>query len=348
MTFNKVFSIELVPKIVSFSTTIPLAIYLGNYWALLIGMISNTTTTLVLSYTMHKFRPKLSLKFYREIMGFSIWLLANNILFFINTHAPNITLGKTIGIGSVGLFSISQEIANLASAEISAPINRSAFPGLAKFSNDPLNLKKTYLLVMSSICLLAAPTSIGVMVTAPHFVPIFLGEKWISAIPLIQTISIASLLTAINSCSGYLYLATGRPNVVTKLFLIQTSILIPSIIYASQSYGLEGTAKAILATSAIALIMTKATIIRTENITISDIIKSISRPLISSIIMGLAINKVFEDADNNITNLILEITLGATIFITATAAIWILCKTPEGPESHILSSLQRIITKEQK
>jgi len=70
MVFHKEFAYRFSIKIIGFCVTIPLAIYLRSFWALVFGQLTLSLATFVLSYAMNSFRPRLSFTHTREIFDF--------------------------------------------------------------------------------------------------------------------------------------------------------------------------------------------------------------------------------------------------------------------------------------
>src|SRR6185295_17241541 len=61
LNFDRDFRLTVQTKLVAFAITVLLAVVLRNYWALVIGMLSGRFAALVFGYTMHPFRPRISL-----------------------------------------------------------------------------------------------------------------------------------------------------------------------------------------------------------------------------------------------------------------------------------------------
>jgi lipopolysaccharide exporter len=79
LQFQREFAYRALSKVASFALTVPLAIILRNYWALVIGMLIGQLASVALSYIMCGYRPSFSLAVWRELMRFSKWLLMNNV-----------------------------------------------------------------------------------------------------------------------------------------------------------------------------------------------------------------------------------------------------------------------------
>jgi len=120
LAFSREFALRMVQKACATAITLPLAFYWRSYWALVVGMVSGDLFSVLISYYAHPFRPRFSLKAWRDLFSFSKWLLANNVLWFLRDRSPDYLLGRLAGAGALGLFTISFEISNLPTSERAA------------------------------------------------------------------------------------------------------------------------------------------------------------------------------------------------------------------------------------
>src|ERR1700722_7876359 len=58
LQFNKQFLFQVLPSVLSFFVTLGAAFLLRNYWALVIGILSQEFTSFLLSYALSPFRPR--------------------------------------------------------------------------------------------------------------------------------------------------------------------------------------------------------------------------------------------------------------------------------------------------
>ena len=345
MTFDRVFKYQLLTKLSGFFVTIPLAWYLQSYWALLMGMLTGKVVALILSYVMQHYRPKITLVEWRSLLGFSSWLLLNNVLFFINNHSQNFILGKLSGANVLGLFSISNEVATTATNEIVAPINAAAYPGYAKLAHNKEQLKQSYLKVLSSIILIAVPSAIGIAAIEPIFVPVLLGDKWLEAIPVIQLIALGSIMSSINTNSGYVYLALAKQKVTTALMCVRLVIFLPLLYYFAVKDGAVGAAFAMLVTTCISFPISQFVLTKQIGLSWSNLFEILYRPLIASCIMGYIVKQylsLFMAYDQfGVFTLLGAIFLGGATFVTSIYLVWVMSGRKIGAETWCIG----IITK---
>ncbi|MCZ7566047.1 MAG: oligosaccharide flippase family protein [Burkholderiales bacterium] len=163
-------------KLAMFMTTIPLAFLLGNYWALMLGILAGVAVGVALSYLAHPYRPRFCLKHWRELFGFSRWVVVTNLADFIPLHFATFVLGRIAGVANVGVYSVGAELARLPTTELVAPIDRAVYPGYAKLSHDKDALRRHYLAALGLIAALGLPAALGIAAVAPFAVPVLLGS----------------------------------------------------------------------------------------------------------------------------------------------------------------------------
>jgi O-antigen/teichoic acid export membrane protein len=353
LNFNKEFYYQVTIKLCGFCITIPLVWYLRSYWGLLIGMLSTNFIALVLSYKMQNYRPRGVLSEWKDILGFSSWLFFNNILFFLTQHAQNFVLGKFGGSNALGLLAISNEIGTITTTEIVAAINRAAYPVYAKVSSDKQALKEVYLSVFSKIVLISFPSAIGIMVTAPLFVPVLLGEKWNAAIDVIQIIALASALTSLNTNASYIYLVQAKQRITTLLMLLWLGLFIPLLLYLVPVKGKEvlGVAYAMLISTSIMFPINQIILKKHLNFFWSELIAVLYRPLIASIIMAITVNYCISLVEIQTLNaeglfwLISIILFGAVTFSLCLFLLWWLTGKPNSVEQNFIENIQNNLYK---
>lgn len=340
MTFDKEFKFQIFPKLVGFFATIGMAIWLRSYWALVFGTIIWKSSTTIMSYIMHAYRPTLSFASWRELSHFSKWLMVNNFIYFINSRSPELILGKFLLPQAVGLFTIAQEISTLPTTELTANISRAAFPGYSKVSSDLEQLKAIYLKVMGSISFFVLPAGVGLASIAGLLVPVFLGEKWLECVALIRYLSIGGLLLALNSNTGYVFLAIGQPKMSTIVGFCRIAIFIPLLIIMSMKYGLLGAAQSVLLTTIAMFVFSNLIVCFRLDVALKRIFQIHYRPFLSSIFMCACIylsQPMFERLLNNFKAGVLAscILIGIITYSLAILLLWLIAGRPDGPENSI-------------
>ena len=341
MTFDKEFKFQIIPKLISFFCTIGLAFWLRNYWALVIGALVWKSCILINSYILHRFRPKFTFSSGKDLFNFSKWLIINNFLNFVNTRSPEMIIGKILSPQATGLFTIAQEISTIPTVEIAATVNRASYPGYSKISHQPEKLKDLYINIMSSISLIVIPAGVGVASIAGTLVPVVLGAQWHESIVLVQYLAIGGLLLALNSNTGFVFIAMGKPKISCVMDFLRILILIPLLIGLPMLYGLEGVALATLWTTMVTFCMYSSVIHLKLKIPWRRILTLHFRPATASIAMWLCVKAsqplLYELYNQKeILVLISMVFIGVFVYGLSILLLWIFAGQPWGPERKII------------
>lgn len=348
LTFEKEFKLQMLPKLIGVPCTLLLAFWLKSYWALAIGTIVTTLVSLCTGYLMHSYRPSLNLEKAGELFNFSKWLMASNFIYFLNIRAPELLIGKMLNLQAAGIFTISNEISMMATTEVSSAVSRASYPGYSKVADQKNELKRLYLNVISSTAFLLFPIALGVAATAELLVPVFLGEQWLDAIPLIEIIAIGGLFMAINSNSGYVFMALGNPRLNTILGTFRILMFIPMLILFANKFGLIGTAYAVLLTASTMFVVVNYAVISRLPITVGDLIRSFYRPLFGSLLMLVVVFEFINAIETvsfleNVLLLIEAVLIGGAIYFAIVYAMWGCAGKPDGPELNCLKYTKKSI-----
>jgi O-antigen/teichoic acid export membrane protein len=349
LRFKKEFAFLLTKKLFAFTVALAVAFAFRSYWALVAGIVTGRFAGVGLSYFMHAYRPRLSLAAWHELLNFSKWLLINNIAYFIHTRSADFIIGKLAGARALGLYAISYEISTLPTTELVAPINRAIFPGYSKIADDLSKLRASFLQVISVIALLALPAALGIAATAHLLVPVFLGNGWVDAIPLMQVLAFYGAVISLTANQGAVYLALAKPKVLTMLGLAHSVVLVSSLLLLTHRAGPLGAAWAFVGTALILLPVRYALLFHYLKLHLIDILGAMWRPLAAAVGMLATVNLLtgyLETPDQFSTQLAhlgLAVITGFAAYLTYLGILWRLSGHPEGAESILVRNILPVV-----
>jgi lipopolysaccharide exporter len=346
LQFDREFIFMTLPRVAGFCITIPIAIWLRSYWALIIGILTMNLTSLLASFLISNYRPRWSLDAYKELFSFSKWLLFNNMLTFFRHRASDFVIGKLAGPTALGTFSVAYELSSIPTTELVAPINRAVFPGYAKMAHSLAVIRQGYLDVIGLIAMFAIPAAVGIAVTSELLVFVLLGEKWAAAAPLIAILSLSGAIGAMETNIAPVFTALGKPSIVTALLSFYVAILVPLILILTYHNGALGAAWACLLTGLINVPVYYSTVFRTLKLSILTFAATVWRPLVSAGVMYLVVNYYVNDLNPASSSIIalpqmlLAVLLGVSIYIASITLFWLLSSKPSGAESAVLGEIR--------
>lgn len=342
LQFGKEVRFRFGQRLLGFCLTIPLAYLLRNHWALVIGMIAINMSAVVFSYQMSPRRPRFGLKYTREIMGFSSWLLLNNTIQFLNMRTTIFILGRTHGAAALGIYQMSRDISGAITSQLVGSANRAIFPGYSKVSDEDSLFVQMFLNVVAVTALFALPVGVGLAFVAPAFVSVILGDEWVEAGPVISLLALSGALTAMQSNCGYIFHAKGKPRVTTVLNAINLAVLLPALFVFVPEYGLLGAASVSLVVAVLYFPLVYGVTLRYLHIGFLHWLGQVSRPTIATAAMAAALYGLADVMAPlpDWQQLLLSMVVGAFTYVAVLAVCVRLFASDESVEMIILAKLR--------
>jgi O-antigen/teichoic acid export membrane protein len=268
--------------------TLPLAFWLRNVWALVLGMIASQVTMTVGSYMLASYRPRLEFDWTRcrNLTHFGKWVTASNIAYFVLLNGDNVMVGKVLGTTPLGFYRYAFNISTLPVTEISNTISQVTFPAFASMQHDRQQLRGTYLRVLWGTALLALPTSVILLVTAPDLIEGVLGAQWLPALNAFQILCVFAASRSIVATTGPLFQGAGFPTIPTWIALGQLAFLAVVAYPAIRRWELEGIAMAITVANVMALAVSLVLVARSVEASLGEFSAALWPGVRAAILMG--------------------------------------------------------------
>lgn len=255
LTFRMEFNMQLWSRIISTAATIIVALVWHSYWALVAGILAYRAVRLLLSYLMSPYRPHLTMRAWRRIIGFSFWTWAQTMLYQARERSDSIVIGRLLGTGQVGVFSVGVELGLLPTTELVEPLGRALFSGFASLHNASEGLGGMFLSAVGLGFLLILPAGVGISMVADPMVRLSLGEHWLSAVPVVQIVAISGTVAIFTQSCANLLNAVGRPRITAYIGLASTLVKLVALVLLVPYFGLPGAAMALLLSSVTDLVL---------------------------------------------------------------------------------------------
>ena len=348
LQFRKEFGFQLSKKLISVLVTVPLAFWLRNYWALVIGILTSRLSGMTVSYLVHPFRPRFSLQRVGDLMRFSGWMLLNNFVIFFKERTTDFVIGSLKGPAALGLYNVSNEFSNLPLTELAAPINRALIPGFARIQDDRQAIQAAFAFSMGSLALIVMPAAAGVCAIAPHLVPVVLGAKWLDATALMEVLALSGALVAFHSPICALLVAKNRPGSVAASHVVFVLALLLGLLLLLPRYGAVGAAYATLAAAILATPAYVLQLRRHTGIRVLSVARTVARPLLASglmlVLVRLAVPaEALASVAGHALSLATGIVVGMASYPAILALLWVAAGRPAGVERSALDRLAMML-----
>lgn len=233
---NTLLSIEMNFKTLSkvtFSSTIisgVIAIYLAykdyGEWALVWQTLIRAILMNIIIWFYLKWKPKLvfSIDSFRTLFSFGSKLLVSSLLMNLNSNFSSLFIAKIINTKQLGFFTRGTQFADTFFNVINTVLNNVLLPGLAPLQDNLKKLIEMTKKVIVHSSLLITPIFIGLAALSKPLIIILLGEKWLMAVPIMQILCLARLITAISGINVNLLYVIGRSDLVLKQQYLKIAI----------------------------------------------------------------------------------------------------------------------------
>lgn len=253
LVFWQDFVLRFGEKLFSLAAAVTVALIWQSYWALIAGMVAGQLVSVILSYVIVPFWPRINLSKWRELFSFSIWLTLRQLVNQANWNLDKLLLGYVLGTRELGFYTVGDRLAGVPTREVTAPVAQVAFPGFTKMAGDIPRLQRGYTRAQTLLTAAALATGIGFAVAAEPFVLFFLGEQWQQVVPVIQVLAGVFALQTIGTPVQPLCMALGKTKILFIRSLITFGIRVPLVVAGLLLGGLPGLLAARLVTGMIGL-----------------------------------------------------------------------------------------------
>jgi lipopolysaccharide exporter len=322
MAFRTLTYYSLVVAVASLLFAAAAAVLWRNVWALVAGELAGSLTALILSYVVHRYRPRLRFDRdqARELWTFGRYINAGGIVTYLCTQGDDAYVGKVLGTEALGFYGLAYRWSNLPATSISELVSRVSLPAYAAVKNDLPKLRRLYVNALRVTALLAFPATALLFALAPYLVAVLYGDRWLPLVPAFMVLCAYGLERAIGSVAGHVFVVMGNPKLAFQLNLIKLAVMAVTIVPLTAALGILGTSIAVTL-SAVAV---QAAVIpltaRYLQMPIRAILGPLARPalgagLVVGLIMGL---RSVGDWPLEIGSLVMLGGAGAMVYLAST------------------------------
>jgi lipopolysaccharide exporter len=352
LIFWQEFALNVSSKLAGFVVAIGIAYVFRSYWALVIGALAAQATRVLVSYAVIPYRPRFSLRGYRDLLSFSLWLTLSNGIQTANGRLDPVLLGLFAPSATVGQLAVGNKLAYLPVKEGLGPLRSLFFPAFSRMQDDIDRLRHAYLKGQGMVSLIAMPVGFGFALVAAPLVEVALGKNWLPAVPVIQIFAAMSALQASESVQP-LAMALDRTRDIFRRDALVLVIRIPLVLAglavgaATQMGALMGIVIGSSVASLILLGLSLRLVTVLSGIPIARQLSVTIRPFFAALAMsaGLIIvrnrSEYFTSLDSSLIDIAITIGIGAILYFAALALLWLGSGRPEGAESEFLTLSHR-------
>jgi O-antigen/teichoic acid export membrane protein len=219
-----------------------------SYWSIVWGILATRVVEAVFLIRAFPWKVRFSWhpELARELWRYGRHIVAAAALTFLILQVDHLMVGKLLGLTTLGYYVVAFRWANFGPKQITRGIGSVLFPTFSHWQAKDRNPVEKFETVLRMSSVLYLPLSIGMLLIAPEFIRIVLGERWLPAVVPMQLLCIAVIFQSIGNQIASLLKALGRPDVdvwiQTGFLTTMTLLLVPLSLW----FGLVGASLAVL------------------------------------------------------------------------------------------------------
>jgi O-antigen/teichoic acid export membrane protein len=234
---------QIAASTVGAAVGITLAVLGLGAWALVGQQLVIGAVSTILLWRFVSWRPLLTFsgRSFRKLGAFGGKLFVQNLLYVLGKNTGTVLIGRFVGAAALGVYAISTSVILAPFQQIAGPVQQVLFPAFSRMQDDRERLADAWIRVSRLVGAISVPALVGLVVVAPDFVEVVLGDSWRDAVPVIQILAWAGLIQSLQTLNGEVLLALDRVGVLlwfTALWLAATV----SAVAVGVSWGIVGVA----------------------------------------------------------------------------------------------------------
>jgi O-antigen/teichoic acid export membrane protein len=267
----------------------------------------------------------------KPLLSFSTWNLLRGVAAYLNVNLHRFVVGGRESTAVMGSYSLASDIAAMPSTALLAPLGRVLFPMFVELRDDLAKLKR------------AVPRARDPRWSA-------FRQAWADG----RRERDRTALLGESGCRRYLHadyrsstsfrdrrqrqfmLALGRAKVsaLGAWASVLLFAILATVVFRAGAYEIATLRLAVGAFGLVTFFFLVKRELRT--LRLREVLASIWRPCVASVAMALVIVALPFDTWPAMAQLLIKVSLGATVYVVAMLALWRLAGCPEGGESYLL------------
>jgi PST family polysaccharide transporter len=341
MDFRRDFFIETSSKVAAFILSVWCAATTHSYWAIAVGTISFPVTALILSYAVNPKLPRFDLSERRLFLAILSWSVGAQAINAINWQSDKLLLGRFMPSNLLGRYSMAADVASFPEQTL---VKTAMLPFQSAFSRSDSQipkLKEMYVKSLTGIGFIGMPVMVGFSLTSFLSVPILLGAKWASSVPILEILSLSLVIPLFSAPLPALAASLRQNRVFLTRSTVELFLKIPILVAGLVWFGLQGVVFGRALTEVLIAILSMSLVRRLIGFPILEQAVALHRPFLASLGMAamlLAIRVWGHDlfTGREALELVLLIFIGAGTYFGLSYALWWAVGAPDAPERQAL------------
>jgi len=227
---------DSIGALVAAAVALVTAYHGGEFWALVYSYVAQQFIRVIGYQIMAKSYYFFTLNFdgARPILKFAYSNQVNGLLWFGYNQIDTILIGKFLGINVLGIYNVAKDVASLPMMKVAAIMNQVGFSAFASLKEDKSAAGYYLEKSLKLIAIFSFPIFFGISSVSDEIILLLIGEKWLSAAPIISVLCFVFPFRMMNSNIQLYANALNRPKFNLQNTSMMSVVMIGLMFWATQ------------------------------------------------------------------------------------------------------------------
>lgn len=320
MLFKNFFFSTLIGTVISAIVGITVAYKGYGVWALIFQNLTNNVIDMIIIWCLVKWRPKWMFSFERlkGLFSYGWKLLASALLDTGYNQLRALIIGKVYSTADLAYYTKANNFPSIIITNVNSSIDSVLLPSMSSVQDSVESVKGMTRRAMKTSIYVMAPLLMGLAACGQSVISILLTDKWLPSYPFMVIFCITYMFYPVHTANLNAIKALGRSDLFLKLEIIKKVVGITAILITFK-ISVMAMAYSLLVTSVLSQIINSWPNKKLMNYSYIEQLKDILPGLLLAAFMGGSVYCVNFLHLNNWLTLIIQVPLGAIIYIGLSA-----------------------------
>ena len=322
MLFKRFFYATLGGTIFSAFLGVALAYAGFGVWAIVAQQLSNTTIDTLILWLTVKWRPKKMFSWERlkELLSYGWKLLVSALLDTVYNNIRSLIIGKLYSSADLAYYDQGKKFPNVIVTNINTSIDSVLLPTMSNAQDDRAHVKSMTRRSIKTSTYIMAPMMMGLTFCADPIVRLVLTDKWFPCVPFLRIFCITYMFYPIHTANLNAIKAMGRSDYFLKLEIAK-KIVGMILLVSTMWFGVMAMAYSLLISTLASMIINSWPNKELLGYSFKEQMLDIFPGILLALLMGVVISFVQLLGLFSVVTLLIQIPLGAAIYVGASYAL---------------------------
>lgn len=214
-------------------------------WALVLQQVVLAAASSAMFILAARWRPSLefSRAAFRSLSRFALPRTGAHSFAVLQALISAVLVGYFVGVDGLGIWTLSMALVLTPLSLLAAPVAQVMYAGFARMRDNRERVAEMWVNGLVLLAAVVLPAFLGLIAVAPDLIRVVFGSQWVSAVPVIQILSVFVIARTLQTWNTAVMDAAGKPH-VSMILNAALLVVLPPSIWLGSGFGIEGVAVA--------------------------------------------------------------------------------------------------------